>query len=200
MLAPLKSARPSGAGTNTGTGLTLVECLVAMGVLAITMAVAAPSFVDLLNRRRVQVVAANLSNDLAYARAESGLRPENVIVYFQQTSTVSCYTIAYGIGYGHCDCSKAPGSACSSHTSLQELRTEQLLSSTGVSFSPTGSWPAGARNRVAFQAPQMLPSVQNFGVNVVGRSSQLRVELNGMGRVHLCSPNGSFSGVPVCVS
>nr|WP_295083203.1 prepilin-type N-terminal cleavage/methylation domain-containing protein [uncultured Roseateles sp.] len=193
MLATLKR--------NALSGLTLVELMIVIAILGIVLAVATPSFIDLLNRRRVQLVATNISNDLAFARAESGLRPDNVIVYFKKTLTMSCYTIAYGKGqFGSCDCTQAPGSACNpALTSIRELKTEQVLDSSGVIFVATGDWPAWAANRFAFVAPQMLPTYSNVAITVTGTGgSKMRVQLNGMGRVQMCSPNGSFSGVPQC--
>jgi len=52
-------------------GLTLIELMVAVAVLAILMAVAAPSFTDSIARRRLEGIANEASADLQYTRTQS---------------------------------------------------------------------------------------------------------------------------------
>lgn len=178
-------------------GLGLVEVMVSLVVLGILLSVAIPSFSDLLNRRRVMAVAAEISADLAYARAESGLRPQGVTVFFQRNDSVSCYTIAYYASGGGCDCTRGQEAACDGGTI--EHKTMQIPSKIGVSFASFSSeWTPVDPGQVSFQSPQMTASVSDFSVTVSGRRSQLIVQLSKLGRIRTCSPNGSISGVPVC--
>jgi len=168
-------------------GVSLVEVMVTMAVLGVILALAAPSFADMLNRRRVQAVAEQISTDLAFARAESGLRPRGVTVYFRQ----NCYSMAYFSTGANCVCTR-DGNACNNVTT--ELKTARVPANIGVSFAPST-----ASGLVGFQSPQMTPSPADFSVLVSGvRGAQLRVELNSTGRVRTCSPNSSFSGVAAC--
>ncbi len=184
-------------------GITLVEVMVTLGVLGILLSIVAPSFADLLNRRRVQMVAAELSTDLAFARSEVALRPdERVTVYFKQVDAMSCYTMAYSGLAGYCDCRNGPGTACAG-SQIPEIKTTQVASTTGVSFETSGT-PSRALNqitadRVTFLWPQLIASPSNFAITVTGiRGSSLRVRFNGMGRVETCAPNGNFSGYKAC--
>jgi len=183
-------------------GVTLVEVMIALAILGILAAMVAPSFADILNRRRVQMVAAELSSDLAFARAEAGLggKRNDVIVSFRLPTNMSCYTIRYFGASGGCDCSRPPGSACSGQTA--ELRTVQIPSSKGVRLSLAGQFDPFEPNSIAFQHPRMTNSVAGFAVNVIGlRGAQLQVQVNTMGRVSTCAPSGStMSGVPTCAS
>ncbi|WP_243041392.1 GspH/FimT family pseudopilin [Dyella sedimenti] len=57
-----------------GRGVTLLELLVTLAMLAILTMVAVPSFNNLLRRHRVSSAVTQLRADLAYARAESVMR------------------------------------------------------------------------------------------------------------------------------
>ncbi len=184
------------------SGVTLVEVMVTLALMGILLALLGPSFADILNRRRVQMVAAELSNDLAFARAEAGLggKRNDVIVSFGLPSHMSCYTIRYFGASGGCDCSRPPGSACSGQTA--ELRTVQIPSSRGIRLSLSGQFDPFEPNSIAFQHPRMTNSVAGFAVTVIGlRGAQLQVQVNTMGRVSTCAPSGStMSGVSPCAN
>ncbi|MET0519282.1 MAG: prepilin-type N-terminal cleavage/methylation domain-containing protein [Burkholderiaceae bacterium] len=181
-------------------GVSLIEVMVVLVVLGVLLSMAAPAFNDFINRRRVQAIAAEISSDLAYARAESGLRANDVIVMFKTNGTMSCYTIGYlGTGGSECNCTRGAGAACPG--SWVELKTVQFPGSLGVNFTSTGTWLSPrAPNRIQFKAPQMLPAIGDFSVAVDGRhQAQLRVEVNSAGRISTCSPaTSSMSGFRAC--
>jgi type IV fimbrial biogenesis protein FimT len=177
-------------------GVTLTEVMVVVVIIGVLLGMGAPSFADMLNRRRVQLVAETLSSDLAYARAEAGLgRPRDVNVQFEQPDGMSCYTIYVASVFDDCFCSRPPGAAC---TGIRvELRTVQVPSSMGVNMSVSAVNPP---NQISFIAPRMTSSAGNFFVTVTGvRGSKLQVQVNAMGRVSVCvPPGGNFSGIPAC--
>lgn len=186
-------------------GVTLVELIVVLAILGVVLALAAPAMADMLNRRRVQMVADQMMTDLAYARSESSVATAMVDAKFMSNATQSCYTLTHFDYVGDCDCTRGPGSACNgditnaNFTTLREIRTVQMMASSGVSFVSTGSWDALSTNRVRFVRPQMTPTVPDFAVNVVGnRGFTLRVRLNAMGRVSQCSPDGTMPGAAAC--
>lgn len=177
-------------------GITLVEVMVAVGVLAILVSVAAPSFSDLIARRRLQAVTAEIATDLAYARSESALRQQEVFLIFKQNASTTCYTIQIGSATAQCDCTKGAGLACPASFlgPSPELKTLQVDSSTGIGFA----WTA-ENNKFGYSSAQMLPSLSDFNITVSNSKARLRVETNALGRVSICSPNGSFgSGVRSC--
>lgn len=73
-------------------GLTLIELLTVVVVLAIVTALAAPSFSDYLGRSGVKGAANEAFSDLQFARSESVQRNAAVTVTFN----ASGYTIAQG--------------------------------------------------------------------------------------------------------
>ena len=130
-------------------GITLVEMLVVVAVLGIILAMAAPSMADLMARRRVEMVAAELATNLAYARSEAGMRPNPVLVYFGGDASGSCYTVAYWGIAGPCDCTRGAGNACTiPGSTMTEFKTVKVPSSTGVSL-------VASATKLKFNAPQM---------------------------------------------
>lgn len=173
-------------------GVTLIEMMVVVAIVGILVAVAAPSIADMLARRRVEMIAAELATTLAYARSEAGMRPNPVLIYFGGNSTTSCYTVAYWGAAGSCDCTRGAGSACSAPGStVTEFKTVQVASSTGVAVSSSIS-------RFKFNAPQMTVD-QTPSITVrSNRVGALRLDLNIAGRLASCSPDGSITGVVRC--
>lgn len=182
---------------SASSGITLVEVMVALAVLGIVMALAAPSLADMLNKQRMRAVAAEISTDLAYARAESGLRPQNVYVGFRKGNGVSCYTIQLFGSVGQCNCTLAEGQSCM-NSNAPELKTMRLAQNSGVEFDANGTFPTN-RRLLNFNSPQMTTSVPDFEVILKDRrGTKLRLYLNGMGRVVTCAPDNNFGGVPAC--
>ena len=72
-------------------GLTLIELMVGVAILATLMLVAAPSFNDSLARRRLEGIANELNSDLQYARTQA-------ISSNASVSLVATTATAYSIG------------------------------------------------------------------------------------------------------
>jgi prepilin-type N-terminal cleavage/methylation domain-containing protein len=195
MLAAMKPRR----------GISFAELLVVLAVLAIVLAAAAPWLADLINRRRTLATAEALMTDLAYARSESGLRVQQVLVDFNADGDTSCYTLHYPFEGGNCNCLRGLGNACQTITGRAlpeiELRTVVVSSHQGVDIRIVpGSWPPGtAEYRIAFIAPQLSVYPPAGRVNVTGRSGlRLQLQLDAMGRTSLCARAGPAHGVPAC--
>jgi len=185
-------------------GVTLVELLVVLVVLGVLLSLALPSLADLLNRRRVQMLADQLTTDFAYARSESGIALESVSLRFLNDASQSCYSLLYFGTVGGCDCTRGAGNACINvigpgYTNFKEIRTTQVLRTSGVTLETSGRWDPRFPNRVRFLYPQMTHTVPDFAVTVIGdRGFTLKVQLNAMGRASQCTPDGSMPGVPAC--
>jgi len=186
-------------------GVTLVELLMAVAVLAIVLAMAAPWLADLINQRRTLAVAEALVSDLAYARSEAGLRLQQVMVDFRADAETSCYTLHYAYEGSNCNCLRGQGQACQTLTGRAlpdiELRTVSVPGSQGVSVKVVpGSWPAGATEyRLAFIAPQMTADPEAARIHITGRPGpRLQVQLNAVGRTLLCSREEPAHGLPAC--
>ncbi len=64
-------ARPSPPAARHLRGFSLIELMVAVAILAILLALAVPSFQDMIQRNRVRTAAADLTDSLNLARSEA---------------------------------------------------------------------------------------------------------------------------------
>lgn len=173
-------------------GITLIELLVVMAVLGVLLAVAAPSFADLMNRRRVEAIAHELSTDLAYARSEGGLRARAITMRFSSNSQTSCYVVHVQGKIGICNCLNPKGSECPGGFANQlPLKVNRFSAGQGVTLVPSAGSAA-----ITFITPHAtLANEAGASVAVVGnRGYRLEARVSGLGRVLVCDPDGSFGG------
>jgi prepilin-type N-terminal cleavage/methylation domain-containing protein len=133
-------------------GLTLMELLVGVAILAILMAVGVPSLHDWIVRQRVKAIATELVTDLQLARSESITRNFGIQVSFKSdvSHSLTCYTIhTVGLLIPKCDCALGAGAACTG-MGMTELKTVTVPSDSGVRFTPT--LPSGEFVPVTFAA------------------------------------------------
>jgi type IV fimbrial biogenesis protein FimT len=71
-------------------GFTIIELMVVVSILAILVALAAPSFTPLIERWRVQQAQKGLESTLYYARAEAIKRGGNITVRKHPSGTNGC--------------------------------------------------------------------------------------------------------------
>ena len=99
-----------------------------LAVTAILVTLAAPSFREMLERRRLEGRANEFATDLQYAKSEALARNRNVMLRTSPTGT-TCYTIAvWTTGTGNCDCTATP--ACTGGP--LELKTVTLTNGIAV--------------------------------------------------------------------
>lgn len=174
------------------SGLTLVELLTVVAVLGILLAVAAPSLADMMNKRRVEMVAAELSSDFAYARAEGGLRSRPVSLLFGSDAQTSCYVVHVVGAIGFCNCLNTAGNECPPPPANQVfLKATRVSALRGVTVAPSRGMPS-----ITFWPPHAtLGNDLGTSVAIIGnRGYQLEARLNSLGRVLICDPNGSMGG------
>jgi len=193
-------------------GIGLVEIMVTVVVLGIIAAVAAPSFTDMLNRRRVEAVANSITTDLAFMRTEQSAHPSEIDLQVNSDPTgkqMSCYAIYVPNSQFTCDCTNV-AKVCSpkfgSSTLDPLIRAEQTPASTKVSyaaFSAGAVLPAGKFFK--YDTARLIPSPADMYFDICGspKSSTrpiLRVEFNDAGRARICSPNSSMGGYGSCTA
>lgn len=182
------------------SGLTLIEILVGLGVLAILLAVAIPSMADLLERRRVIAAAEEVAGILTYAKAETNATSSVLVTRFDPdpNTKMSCAAVVTTEGLNKCKCYLSAQDICPG-TASKSLRLFQLPQDY-VKFSAAATSWAGAANQIRFTREQMGVDTQGFHVDVVGlkKGYALRVDLNTAGRVKICSPAGDMTGFAKC--
>jgi len=194
----MKVERPAAAHQ---VGLTIIELMTVMIIVAVVIAVATPSMRGMMARQRVQGVHTELLTDLQLARSEMAQRrgaSTQVAVTFGGDAAVSCYTLHAVVAGINCDCTRGPGNACApipAGTTSPEIKTLQLTRAAGVSLA--ASSPGGTS--IKFTPPQGLVSPADVVIDVQDAvSGHLRTSVSGLGVPSVCSPDSSIAGVKPC--
>lgn len=159
-------------------GFTLIEAVIAVGVLALLMSLALPSFGEALARARLKSAAEDLAFDLGATRLES-LRPGSAPLHVSvQSGSSWCWAIGPA---PQADCrGSAPGS-------YKVVRSQDY---PGVSMS------SGASAR--FDGPDTLPATTLAAEFVSQHGQALRVHLTPLGRATVCAPATRLGDYPRC--
>jgi type IV fimbrial biogenesis protein FimT len=181
------SGRPRNGG---GAGVTLVEVLVTLSLLALLLALAAPSFEDFLLRRRLEGQSTQWLADLQHLRSTAVGRRQALRLTWLADEQGSGWLIHSGDADA---CALEPGGdgsvRCAEGTLVlrshwlpvrSRLRVQANVVSMRVdprqgTFSPTGSWEVSS-----------------------GEQHRLRHVVNLLGRTRLCTPELRLPGVPPC--
>ena len=124
-------------------GLTLVELLVTIAVLAILLSVSTPSFENFIQRSNRDAASSELFNALQFARAEAVRRGTNVSLRSRSNAASNEWGTA-----GWCIAEGAPadcnGTIIKTYTEVNSnVRTNALGNVQLITFTPNGSISAG---------------------------------------------------------
>jgi type IV fimbrial biogenesis protein FimT len=156
-------------------GLTLIELMLALAIVAVLATLAMPSFGSMLARHRLKAAAENLALDLAALRQQSAQRQQPMHLYLQ-AGTQWCYALAVQAG---CDCRVPQG--C-------QLKTVRADDHPGVLLLEGGSLLVDAQ-----------PGAGSASVLLQGPDgSRVRVGLSRLGRPKVCSSGSVVAGYPGC--
>lgn len=166
-------------------GVTFVEAMIALAIAAILAALAAPSFLGVIDKHRLKGATDNLFADLQFARSEAIRQNTAVAVYFTAGSSW-----CYGITTASCDCTQSP-SASNCEIKLvsgSDFRNTEITAATFGSAAYTTFEPVrgtATSGSVTFQS---------------GQGRQGKVIVSTLGRIRLCSPSGTgnIPDYPAC--
>jgi len=176
MLEPL-TTMPTPRASRRTRGLTLLETMVALAVLAILAGLAVPSFGGMLARQRLKVAADDLAMDLAELRFESTRR--GVPLHLQASPGADwCYALATTPG---CDC-RVPQSC--------QLKTVRAREHPGVALTQAQD--------LRFEPPTTVDTVGGSALLQGQDGTQLRVGLSPLGRPSVCAPQAPVPGYARC--
>ncbi|MDO9074150.1 MAG: GspH/FimT family pseudopilin [Rubrivivax sp.] len=195
-------------------GLTLVELMIVVAVVAVLVVLAAPSFRDLILVQRLKSIHAQLVTDLQYARSEavSSGAVVNVRVQPQLFGVPhTCYIIFHHFSRDYlnsgassaCDCREPAGSRCTL-ADTRELRTVQVPLDGGVTLAPGQVTQAVAfdpkTGGMMLKANELgLGTGQPFMVtSAIDPARSLSAVVGLSGRPRICRLPGSTLPDPAC--
>lgn len=82
------------------TGMTLIEVMVTLGIVAILATVAAPSLQSMIERNQLQALTNNVVSNLYYARSEAAKRGFTVAFCASDTGQTACSSSATDFANG----------------------------------------------------------------------------------------------------
>jgi len=162
-------------------GVTLIECVIAIAIVAALMSVALPSFGEAMARARLRAAAEDLALDLGNARLESVRSGASLVHVTLRPGSPWCWAVG---SVPDVDCHNPPVG-----TTLRVVRADDYAGVTmtrGVSAS--------------FDGRDMLAPAGFAAEFALVQGQQLRVQVTPLGRATICSPQGSSLDFPRCPS
>lgn len=169
-------------------GLTLVELAVTLTLVALVALAAWPPLADLLQRRALAGLSAELRADLQRARSEAVARRQGVRVEVRAVDGGSCWLAFAGAAEG-CRCTGTADPVCETGAVLVSYRFVEARSGLSVSSSVS-----------ALRFDPRLGTATPSGTLRVSTAGGAAVHhvVNLTGRVRSCSVGGALAGVPAC--
>jgi type IV fimbrial biogenesis protein FimT len=187
-------------------GVTLIELMIAVALVAIIVALAAPSFRSMIQVQRLRGVQSQLVTDVQFARSEATRLRTPVRVRVQEAG--ACY-ILYSdrtpFPFANpCDCQQPPGLRCPDPRT-SELKTVLIDANTGVSFENDENsgdvfgWDpyTDAIQIFRTQLGRIIGS-EFTAYSVLDANRRLRLHVGFGGRVISCTPDGSTVSSTPC--
>lgn len=178
-------------------GFTLIELMITVAVLAIILVIAAPNLQSFLDKNRVVGAAEAIYSEMQFARSEAVKQSADMVVVFSPAATPWCSGFSRS-DVAPCDCAQALGAAdaCSI---VADGQTDVLKVVRGTAFTGV-TMDADAPASVTFNGVRGTTGSDDSILLQSGLGRQMRVDVNALGRVRLCSPAGSgaVGGYPAC--
>jgi hypothetical protein len=198
-----------------------------VAIVAVVLVLAAPSFRDMMDLRRLRGTSEQLITDLHFARSEAVSRQELVGFSFAADTTtgLTCYTVHtcgnLAAAACRCECASSPNNPCGTSTQMRNIRTVLLPASGNVRMTPvliagasgspedhilfdpaTGGMPSRFVNNV--MQPPGDETLKFWSLAwLISRGSSageptIRTEVSPAGRPSACSPGGRVPGLKAC--
>ena len=170
-------------------GLTLIETLCVLAIVAVLLGGALPMFRDLHASQTLQATAALLETDIQLAKSEASAGGRPVRLSLQQTANgTTCYVIHTGAAHA-CRCQGGGQAVCDGGAKL--LRLSEQGGPSGISLAPL-------QRSILFDAGKgtVTPTATLRVVDREGRA--IHQVVNIMGRVRSCTPTTGFAGLRPC--
>ena len=159
-------------------GVTLIESVIALAIVAALMSIALPSFGEAMARARLRAAAEDLALDLGNARLESVRQGAGRLHVTLRAGSPWCWAVGPAPDI---DCHNPPAGT------LHVVRADDYA---GVTMSRGVS--------TSFDGRDTLAAAGLAAEFVLHQGQQLRVNVAPLGRASICSPQGSSLDFPRC--
>jgi len=173
---PARSAR---SADGAARGLTLIELMIGLAILAVLTSLAASPLASWIARNRVKAAANHLVADLGEARHEATRRGTLLRVNFQPGAQW-CYALSLDPKLG---CEASGNAAVLKRVSAKEHPGVVIASADAIDFNDGSGTIAQTTARVKLMSTQ---------------GDVLQVRMTRLGRATVCAPEGPFVGIPPC--
>lgn len=171
-------------------GLTLVELMITIALLAILLMLGIPEFNSWIQNTRVRSVTEGFQNGIRLAQAEAVRRNRTVVFFLtNQEPAIGAAAAANGINWGIRTVPSLVGEAA-------EFVRGSAMADTSPGVTVTG--PAAlcfnsAGQQVTIAAQNCAAAATNFNIARAGAERNLRITVSLGGRVRMCDPNKVLS-------
>lgn len=198
MTHPVPVRRAVAASKPVQRGLTVVELLLTMSIIAILVAVAVPSMYEFIMRKRVESIADELISDVRYARSMLARNNQTAKIKFGRTESETCYVVYHPVSILDCDCTASPVCSSLGPSTAVELKTVRIPASSHVTLAPE----QGTSSLLQFDAPTGLPAAGGvISISIqASPGGEVRLTTSQTGRPQLCSVSGHAAAYPACVT
>ncbi len=162
------------------SGFTLVELIITIVIMVILAGIAAPSFLQSIDNRRLSGAAEAVKNAMHVARSQAFQRSTATCISVNKDAVDQWIVVEAG------GCSSG---ACTDGTDgcLMQARSSEFPGvTTGADFEEAIFDPVRGTVQSFLDANEALGTVQLTST----RGSRLDVQLNLMGRARICAPSG----------
>ncbi|NND45458.1 MAG: prepilin-type N-terminal cleavage/methylation domain-containing protein [Xanthomonadales bacterium] len=186
-------------------GFTLVELMITIGVTAIAVALAVPSWENLVQRRQVTSGAEELASFLAYTQGQAIKSNQQVTVTVKRNGTGTAWCVGAideetkdANGLDHCECDATTGDAAEC---LVEGRTARISDGGFEKFAMTGAEVDDSESfdfNFNFDPVRGLKIADDGSVDTDTHEVKLestnghwslQVDISVTGRVQICNPD-----------
>lgn len=179
------------------SGLTLIEVIVALAIVAVLAAVAVPSMREFLMQQRLKSAASELMADMQLARSTAlsmASVPSYVNVSFQSNASLTCYSLAVVANpLVNCDCTRA-NNVCQFFgiAMTAPFRLVKIDRSTGITVTSPSQMIFTSSGMTTDRAARTVTLTASTGPT-------LHLVIGQTGFPRLCAPAGTnLSGVSSC--
>ena len=155
-------------------GVSLIELLIGVSIMAILLAIGMPSFNSWIQNTRIRTATESIQNGLQLARAEAVRRNEQVNFILGTGSSWTVSTVA------------APGTVIQSRSSNEGSTNVTVVATPAGATTATFNTLGRIANTAA--APTQIDVDMSTTILPASQSRELRVNITSGGQIRTCDP------------